>query len=123
SAVAAARLAECARWGADRLDETADERLARLLTRVVARAGCTAMPVFAATRAAVTAMLDEEPGRDSQGSGARVALLAHALAEQRSAAMLVACRAIGLGPVETLIAEPDGEQEAVVAGWTPPFPP
>ncbi len=122
SAVATARLTECARWGADRLGQVADERLAGLLTRVVASAGAAALPVFAATRAAVTTMLADEPVWDAKGPGARVALLTHALAEQRSAAMLVACRAVGLSPVETLIAGPDGEQEAVVSGWAPPFP-
>ena len=123
SAVAAARLTECARWGADRLDGVVDQGLARLLTRVVAGASSAALPVFAATRAAVTTMLADQPAWDAQGPGARVALLTHVLAEQRSAAMLVACRAVGLSPVETLIAGPDGEQEAVVSGWTPPFPP
>jgi hypothetical protein len=55
-------------------------------------------------------------------AGARVALLAHALAEHRSAAMLLACRAVGLTPVELLVAGPEGEQEAIASGWSPPFP-
>ena len=35
---------------------------------------------------------------------------------------LLAARACGLSPVETIIAGPEGEEEAVTFGWHPPFP-
>ena len=113
--VAAARLAECASWGQDRLAEAADSRLVELLDRVVAHADATAMPLFAATRLRI------ESTR-ADGHGARAALLIHALSEFRTGAMLLASRAAGLDPVETLIGGPEGEHEAVTFGWSPPFP-
>jgi len=118
STIAAARLDECARWGDERLAEVADVRLVELLARVVNGADATAMPVFAATRTMVAAA--GESSRD--GAGAQAALLVHALSELRTAALLVACRATGLRPIEALIAGPEGEQEAVTLGWSRPFP-
>jgi hypothetical protein len=56
------------------------------------------------------------------GDGARAALALHALSEFRTAALLLGSRAAGLEPVELLIAGPEGEQEALTFGWTPPFP-
>jgi hypothetical protein len=111
--VAASRLAECARWGEERLAEVADERLVELQERVVEHADSVGMPLFAATRAM--------PAPDG-GAGARSAVLVHLLREHRAAAMLVAIRACGLRPVEAIIAGPEGEQEAITFGWTPPFP-
>lgn len=115
--VADARLAACAAWGSVRLCEVVDDRVADLAQRVVDGADATAMPVFCATRRMVATVCGA-----AEGAGARVALLAHALAEHRRAAMLVACRAVGLSPVESLVAGPEGEQEAIAAGWSPPFP-
>jgi len=111
--VAASRLAECARWGEERLSAVADERMVELSERVVERADAVAMPLFAAARAM--------PAPDG-GPGARAAVLAHLLREHRHGAMLVAVRACGLRPVEAIIAGPEGEQEAITFGWTPPFP-
>lgn len=111
--VAASRLAECARWGEERLGEVADERMVELQERVVEHADAVGMPLFAATRAM--------PAPDG-GAGARAAVLAHLLREHRAAAMLLAVRACGLRPVEAIIAGPEGEQEAITFGWTPPFP-
>jgi hypothetical protein len=111
--VAASRLAECARWGEERLSAVADERMVELAERVVERADAVAMPLFAAARAM--------PAPDG-GPGARAAVLAHLLREHRYGAMLVAVRACGLRPVEAIIAGPEGEQEAITFGWTPPFP-
>ena len=111
--VAASRLAECARWGEERLSAVADERMVELAERVVERADAVAMPLFAATRAM--------PAPDG-GPGARAAVLAHLLREHRAGAMLIAVRACGLRPVEAIIAGPEGEQEAITFGWTPPFP-
>jgi hypothetical protein len=130
STVAAARLAECARWGSHDLGGVADARLTQLLDGVVEGADATALPVFAATRAMVVATLADVPavlagcpGGTAGEDGARVALLVHALAEYRASALLISCRAVGLRPVETLIAGPEGEQWAVTLGWAPPFPP
>jgi hypothetical protein len=113
--VATARLTECADWGADRLGEVAGAGLAELMQCVVDGADATAMPVFAAIRRMVATFSDAPPG-------GRVALLSHALAEHRWGAMLVAFRAVGLTPVEALVAGPEGEQEAIASGWSPPFP-
>jgi hypothetical protein len=77
-------------------------------------ADAVAMPLFAATRAM--------PAPDG-GVGGRAAVLIHLLREHRAGAMLVAVRACGLRPVEAIIAGPEGEQEAITFGWTPPFPP
>ena len=111
--VAASRLAECARWGDERLADVTDERVVELAERVVMSADAVAMPLFAATRAM--------PAPDG-GVGARAAVLVHLLREHRAGAMLVAVRACGLRPVEAIIAGPEGEQEAITFGWTPPFP-
>jgi Helix-turn-helix family len=111
--VAASRLAECARWGEERLSEVADERMVELAERVVERADAVAMPLFAAARAM--------PAPDG-GRGSRAAVLAHLLREHRAGAMLIGIRACGLRPVEAIIAGPEGEQEAITFGWTPPFP-
>jgi hypothetical protein len=115
AAVAVARLAECASWGQRRLSGVVDARLVELLDRVVTDADATAMPIFAATRRLIRTT-------DVDGDGARVALALHALSEFRSAALLLGSRAVGLEPVELLIAGPEGEQEALTFGWAPPFP-
>jgi hypothetical protein len=115
AAVAVARLTECASWGQRRLASVVDARLVELLDRVVTDADATAMPIFAATRRLVRTT-------DVEGDGARAALALHALSEFRSAALLLGSRAVGLEPVELLIAGPEGEQEALTFGWTPPFP-
>lgn len=115
AAVAVARLAECAAWGERRLSGVVDARLVELLDRVVTSADATAMPIFAATRRLIrTTPVDSD--------GARAALALHALSEFRTASLLLGSRAVGLEPVELLIAGPEGEQEALTFGWTPPFP-
>jgi hypothetical protein len=112
--VAASRLAECARWGDERLaDVAADGRLADLAGRVVGAVDASAMALFAATRAMP---------RPDGGPGARAAVLVHLLREHRAGALLIAVRACGLTPVEAIIAGPEGEEEAVTFGWQPPFP-
>ena len=113
--VAASRLGECARWGDERLADVAGlSRLTLLAGRVVAAADAVAMPLFAATRAM--------PVPDG-GEGAQAAVLIHLLRELRAGAMLVAARACGLTPVETIVAGPEGDKEALAFGWPPPFPP
>jgi len=113
--VAAARLAECARWGEQRLTPVADARLVELLDRVVTAADPAGMPLFAAARRAAQGCGD--------GPGARTAVLTHLLAEHRAAALLITTRACGMRPVEAVLAAPEGEQEAITFGWNPPFPP
>jgi len=115
AAVAVARLSACAGWGRDHLAAVADRRFVDLLDRVVGDADDTAMPIFAATRRLIATT-------ETRGNGARVALAVHALAEYRTAAMLLASRAAGLSPMEVHLGGPEGEQEAVTFGWTPPFP-
>jgi hypothetical protein len=112
--VAASRLAECARWGEERLsDLPALADLVDLGERLVVAADAVAMPLFAATRAM--------PMPDG-GPGARAAVLVHLMREHRAGALLIAVRACGLSPVEALIAGPEGEEEALAFGWRPPFP-
>jgi hypothetical protein len=112
--VAASRLAECARWGDERLAELPDlEVLVSLAERVVIGADSAGMPLFAASRAM--------PVPDG-GPGARAAVLAHLLRELRAGALLLAARACSLSAVETIIAGPEGEEEAITFGWQPPFP-
>jgi hypothetical protein len=114
AAVAAARLAECARWGDERLaDVPGVETLVGLAERLVVAADPVGLPLFAASRAM--------PVPDG-GTGALAALLVHMIYEFRCGAMLLAARACGLSPVETIIASPEGEEEAVTFGWHPPFP-
>jgi hypothetical protein len=112
--VAASRLAECARWGDERLGSIPDlELLEGLAASVVIAADAVGMPLFAASRAM--------PVPDG-GPGARVAVLVHLMSEHRAGALLLAVRACGLTPVEAIIAGPEGEEEAITFGWHPPFP-
>ncbi|MGE5828125.1 MAG: helix-turn-helix domain-containing protein [Micromonosporaceae bacterium] len=112
--VAASRLAECARWGDENLVNCLGlPRLVSLAERAVEAVDASAMPLFAAWRAM--------PMPDG-GPGARAAVLIHLLREHRAGARLLAVRCCGLTPVEALIAEPDGEAEAIALGWAPPFP-
>lgn len=112
--VAAVRLAECARWGDEWLGTLPEvRRLVDLAGQVVVAADAVGMPLFAARRAM--------PVPDG-GPGARAAVLAHLMWEHRAGALLIAARAVGLSPVEAIIAGPDGEEEAIAFGWHPPFP-
>ncbi len=107
-------LAECCRWGRERLAHYPGvPRLVALAERVVAAAGPAGLPLFAAWR---TVPVPED------GPGARAAVLAKLLREYRSGAHLMAIRAGGLTPLEALVASPDGEASAVAYGWQPPFP-
>jgi hypothetical protein len=112
--VAASRLAECARWGDERLSNLPDlVRLVSLAERVVISADAVGMPLFAATRSM--------PVPDG-GTAGRAAVLAHMMRELRAGALLIAARSCGLTAVETIIAGPEGEEEAITFGWQPPFP-
>lgn len=114
AAVAASRLAECARWGDEKLADLPElKRLVALVEQVVHEADAVGMTLFAANRAA---------GVPDGGPGACAAVLLHLLREHRAGALLLAVRACGLTPVEAIIAGPDGEEEALAFGWQPPFP-
>lgn len=113
--VAAARLAECCRWGNENLGDFALlDRLTELVQRIVVSADPAGMPLFAAWRAM--------PVSDS-APAARAAVLLHLLREHRGGGHLLAVRASGLTPLEAIIAGPDGEAGAVAFGWQPPYPP
>lgn len=113
--VAATRLAECCRWGADHLSGLSGlDRLVELASLAVAAADPTGMPIFAAWR--VMPVPDDSPG-------ARAAVCAHLLAEHRSGAHLLAVRVGGLTPLEAMLCGPEGEAGAVAFGWPPPYPP
>jgi hypothetical protein len=112
--IARQHLAECCRWGRENLDRLPDgPRLAALAERVVLAAEPAGLPLFAAWRAMPV---------PEGGAGARVAVLAKLLREQRVGAHLLAIRASGLSPLEAVIGGPEGEAGAVAFGWQPPFP-
>jgi hypothetical protein len=113
--VAAHHLAECCRWGREKLDDLPGAtRLLQLGERVVAAADAGGLPLFAAWR---TTPVPED------GPGARLAVMGRLLSEHRAGARLVAVRAAGLSPLESILAGPGGQAEAVAFGWQPPFPP
>jgi hypothetical protein len=87
--------------------------LVELLDRVVWAADPAALPLFAAARVRAPSTGD---------AGARAAVLLNLLQEHRAGVMLVATQACGLRPVEALIGGPEGVQEALTLGWSPPFP-
>ncbi|SCL49463.1 hypothetical protein GA0070617_1189 [Micromonospora yangpuensis] len=113
--VAAVSLAECCRWGDERLTALPGvDRLAALLVRVVAAADATGMPLFAAWRAMPVP-------RDTPGARAAVGL--RLLREHILGGYLIASRASGLSPLEALLAGGRGEADAIACGWLPPYPP
>jgi hypothetical protein len=129
--VAAQMLAECCRWGAEKLEDAPKVVRLVLLTEAVAvAADAASMPLFAAWRAmplpSGRATFEAPRGAalsgPLDGPGARAAIALHLLAEHRAAATLVAIRASGLTPVQALISGPEGEAAAVAFGWQPPYP-
>jgi hypothetical protein len=114
SQVAEQHLAECCRWGREKLDGYHSvERLVALAERVVVAADATGLTLFGAWRCMPM---------PEDGPGARAAVLAKLLLEYRTGAHLVAIRAGGLTPLEALIASDEGEAAAVAYGWQPPYP-
>ncbi|GAA5183827.1 evbL [Rugosimonospora acidiphila] len=108
-------LAECCRWGRERLDALPGvDRLVVLAERVVLAADPAGLPLFAAWRA--MPVPDDAPG-------ARAAVLVRLLREHRMAAQLLAVRSAGMTPLESLLAGPEGAAGAIAYGWQPPFPP
>ncbi len=115
SQVAEQHLAECCRWGRERLDHLPGvHRLVELTERVVYAADPAGLALFGAWRAMPV---------PEDGPGARAAVLAKLLLEHRIGAHLVAVRAGGLSPLEALVAGHRGEAAALAYGWQPPFPP
>jgi hypothetical protein len=115
SEIAGHYLAECCRWGRERLDALPGvNRLIVLAERAVLAADPAGLPLFAAWRA--MPVPDTEPG-------ARAAVLIRLLREHRLSAQLLAIRSAGLTPLEALLAGPEGAAGAIAYGWQPPFPP
>ncbi len=129
--VAAQMLAECCRWGAEKLEDTPKVVRLVLLTEMVAvAADAASMPLFAAWRAmplpsgraAFEAPRGAAHSGPLDGPGARAAIALHLLAEHRAAATLLAVRASGLSPLQALVSGPEGEAAAAAYGWQPPYP-
>jgi hypothetical protein len=120
--IAALNIAECRRWGREKLDGFgATPRLADLVGQVVTSADATGMPLFAAWRAATSSQL-AEPVEGYESPGSRAAVLLHLLRHFRSGAHLLAVRAAGLSPLQAVVAGPDGEASAIAFGWQQPYP-
>ncbi|HZN18738.1 MAG TPA: hypothetical protein VFB84_11270 [Micromonosporaceae bacterium] len=112
--IAAHSLAECCRWGREKLTGVPGlGRLVELAERTALAADPTGLPLFAAWRA--MPVPDDAPP-------AQAAVLLHLLREHRGGAHLMAVRAAGLTPVEAIVAGPDGEAGAISFGWPAPYP-
>lgn len=113
--VATVNLAECCRWGNQRLGDLPEvARLADLLHRAVTAADAEALPLFAAWRAMPV---------PTDTPGARAAVGLHLLRELYLGAYLLAVRASGMTPLEAVLAGTEGEAGAMAGGWPPPYPP
>lgn len=103
----------CHLWGRNRfggLDGV--ERLADLLEAVAARVEPAGLPLFAAWHA--VPLPDDAPARAIQ--------LLHVLREHRGGAHLMAVRAVGLSPLEAVLAGKVGAPNAAFFGWPEPYP-
>lgn len=122
SEIASHNLAQCRRWGAEKLEGFgATSRLVELAERAVRAVDPTAMPLFAAWRA-----VSDVPGAHAvpgeAGAGAQAAVLMNLLRHQRAGAHLLAVRAAGLTPLQAIAAGPEREAGAIAFGWQPPYP-
>ena len=88
------------------------ERLAELLARVVDGASALGAPLFAAWRALP---------RPDDAAG-RVGLLVNVLREHRGSVHAAAVAAMGLGPLEAIMAGSYGESNARFFEWPEPYP-
>jgi hypothetical protein len=103
--------AACEQWGRDRIGDAGGERLCELAGRVVDAAEGSGLPLFCGWRAEPLA--DDVPARTSQ--------LIHVLREWRGALHLVATTAVGLAPLEAVLAGSD-EARARFLGWQGDLP-
>jgi hypothetical protein len=112
SAIAGEDRAAMDRWGRRAFDGMANvARAATLAQQVVVSADPAGLPMFAALRAADT---DDDDVR---------AQLAHALMclrEHRGGLYLLAVRAVGLSPLDAVLAQGGGDK-ALANGWKPPY--
>jgi helix-turn-helix protein len=116
--IAAQNLAECCRWGSEKLDRFAEvEHLAGLTERATAAVDEAGMPLYAAWRAMSAQILSAEIT-----AGARIAVHMKLLRHHRAAAHLIAVRATGLTPLEAILSSDEGEAGAVAFGWQAPYP-
>jgi hypothetical protein len=117
--VAAAYSEACTEWGAGELTRFGAERLSRLETlsrRIIHAAPASFGAVFAGWRAM------PRPA----DLGGQVALSMHVLRELRGAASIIAMHAVGLTPLQAVLASPappprSGPEWAEHLGWTGPF--
>jgi hypothetical protein len=99
-------------WGRDHAAGMAGlDRFSELAQRVVDAPDASGLPLFAGWRA--EARVQDAPGRALQ--------LVHVLREWRGAVHLAATTAVGLTPLEAILAG-DGEGQARFFGWAEPFP-
>jgi hypothetical protein len=109
---AAARyFAACADWGRDHLADVGGlDRFADLAARVVDAAEPSGRPLFAGRRR--QPRVSDDPGRAMQ--------LVHVMREWLGANHLVATTATGLGPLEAVVCDREGQ--AQMLGWNEPYP-
>jgi hypothetical protein len=103
----------CRDWGRHRWgDLDGVDRLAGLLGAVAAAADAAGWPLFAGWRA--QPLPGDAPGRAAQ--------LLHVLREHRGGAHLSAVRAVGLSPLQAIVAGPTGPASVPFYGWSGPVP-
>lgn len=103
----------CRDWGRHRWADLAGvDRLADLLGEVVRAADAAGWPLFAGWRA--QPLPDDPAGRAAQ--------LLHVLREHRGSAHLTAVRAVGLTPLQAIVAGPYGPASVPFYGWAGPVP-
>lgn len=112
-AAARAYAALCNAWGREHLTgQPGIERTAELLERVVAYAEPAGLPLFAGWRA--LPLPDDVPGRLAQ--------LLMVMREHRGAVHVAAVAAVGLGPLEAIVAGTYGAANATFFEWPEPYP-
>jgi hypothetical protein len=103
----------CHLWGRNRFGAMEGvERLADLLDAVAQRVEPAGLPLFAGWRA--FPLPDDAPARATQ--------LLHVLREHRGGAHVLAVRAVGLDPLEAVLAGKLGAPNAKFFGWPEPYP-
>jgi hypothetical protein len=103
----------CHLWGRNRFRGMDGlDRLADLLHAVAQRAEPAGLPLFAGWRA--FPLPDDAPARATQ--------LLHVLREHRGGSHVMAVRALGLSPLEAVLAGKIGASNAQFFGWPEPYP-